>query len=214
MHRSIACWGVRRKSLSFRAAQFLIRPQRYQTIPGYPVSTIPDLECSTLSLISRSNWTAVCRGAARWGIERCTPEAMIKSRKLRYSYGIIVTSPYDPYEHHNAVQHPVDSIERGQRIEWLLKKVCSKCSASYPYTNIPSSMMLGITGVQGDEIEEGHTLAFEAECAIQIRFGDIGHRRFCDVVLYCERDDPPERCTSGEYPEGSYILRCKLTQNG
>ncbi|KAF8538653.1 hypothetical protein BDD12DRAFT_910659 [Trichophaea hybrida] len=49
---------------------------------------------------------------------------------------------------------------------------------------------------QGDEIEEGHTLAFEAECAIQIRFGDIGHRRFCDVVLYCEKDDPPERCTS------------------
>jgi hypothetical protein len=50
---------------------------------------------------------------------------MIKSRKARYSYGVITTPPYDPVEHHNEDRFwdPVDAIERAHPIEWLLRKV-------------------------------------------------------------------------------------------
>ena len=75
----------------------------------------------------RYSWTAVCVGATRWGLERSRD--MIETRKARYSYGVITTTPYDPSNHHNedGFWDPVRATERAHRIHWLVKKVCN-CS--------------------------------------------------------------------------------------
>ena len=98
---------------------------------------------------------------------------MIQSRMSRYSYGIVKMPAFDPSEHHpNAsVWDSNDGFWRAQKIEWILKK--------------------------GDEIKDGRKISIEEQRTIQVRFLDLGRRKFYDVILYCANDNPPQSFTNG-----------------
>ncbi|KAF8253057.1 hypothetical protein K440DRAFT_274852 [Wilcoxina mikolae CBS 423.85] len=125
---------------------------------------------TTKILKSERAWSAVCRGATHWGLERCkNGVAIIESRKSRYNYGIIRTAPVDPRD---ASREGPFTVETGCQIDWLLKK--------------------------GDEIMDGHKVEIDEHRTVQIGLLEFGSRRFCDVFLYSSSDEPPQQCTDNE----------------
>ncbi|KAF8244520.1 actin-like ATPase domain-containing protein [Wilcoxina mikolae CBS 423.85] len=116
-------------------------------------------------------WTAVCRGATLWGLERCTsldnsPRKMIQSRKSQYSYGFRTVDTPPNNEKGKLQGHTAAAITQELQIEWIVRK--------------------------GDEIREGVTYETELQRKIHIQFLDFGIRRFCDELVYCSYDPPPQ----------------------
>jgi len=82
-------------------------------------------QCLNFDILTNWNraWSAVCRGATHWGLERCHSSSgvikapIIGSRRSRLNYGVIRASSAGDGD-----EFPF-SVTKGSQIDWLLKKV-------------------------------------------------------------------------------------------
>ena len=92
-----------------------------------------------------SRWSSICRGATLWGLEHSERAAAVKdiptvtSRLSRYSYGILVSEPYDSSKHlvqDRFYDELEDSYRAENQIKWLLKRVRHSISVVTHQTEI------------------------------------------------------------------------------
>ena len=91
-------------------------------------------------------WSSICRGATLWGLEHSELTAAVNdnptitSRLSRYSYGIVVSVPYDPSKHlvQDRFHDAVEGIDRAaNQMQWFLKRVRDPSPVFPRQTKIP-----------------------------------------------------------------------------
>ncbi|KAI8713929.1 hypothetical protein NCS52_01239000 [Fusarium sp. LHS14.1] len=124
-------------------------------------------------------WSAICRGACRWGLEHANgqpgastaPVPTVTGRISKYSYGVPVSVPFEPSRHLWAdrfLDPATNKYYAGNQMQWLLRR--------------------------GEKVNEGSILSVNVLVSVHgVGWTSSGKRDFEQSLYYCQDNDPPSR---------------------
>jgi hypothetical protein len=119
---------LRRKQLPVRTPIKLPSKRRHTSPTSHWSVSASAINISAAANFRR--WSSICRGAAMWGLEHSehTPTARktVSTRLARYSYGMAISTPFDPKIHlmEDRILDQSEGIFRANnQMKWLLKRV-------------------------------------------------------------------------------------------